>query len=178
MKAKAYLYYASPLFNPANDLDRWAKTAEIAKEVMSLNYELYSDFANIHQHQMNTEIIFKTEYKRPTRTHGRHDYVNPLSISVGDVGYCNPVQELVDAFPMKNGKPITDPTSGYDPNNPYQNRDARFYATILYNGGTGYGRTQYTYRGFPIDGMGTDRGTVTGYYCIKAINHEDRKSVV
>jgi hypothetical protein len=172
MKAKAYLYYASPLFNASNDLERWKKTAETAKEVMGLNYELYPDFVNIHQHQTNSEIIFKKEYKRPTRTHGRHDYVNPLSISVGDVGYCHPVQELVDAFPMKNGKHVTDPTSGYDPNNPYINRDARFYATILYNEGTGYGRTQYTYLGFPIDGMGADRGTSTGYYCIKAVNHE------
>lgn len=172
LKTKVCLYYASPLFNPENNIDRWKKAAQTATEVMALDYSLYPDFANIHQHQSNKEIIIKKEYKRPTRTHGRHDYLNPLSISVGDVGYCDPVQELVDAFPMANGKKITDPLSGYDPKNPYVNRDARFYATILYNGGLGYGRTQYTYVGFPIDGMGEDRGTMTGYYCIKAVNHE------
>jgi hypothetical protein len=42
-------------------------------------------------------------------------------------------QELVDAFGMANGRPITDPLSGYDPANPYANRDPRFYATIFYN---------------------------------------------
>ena len=172
MKTKALLYHASPLFNPSNDKERWKKVIESAESVMKLDYSLYVDFANIHQHNTNKEIIFKKEYKRTTRTHGRHDYVTPMSISVGDVGYCYPVQELVDAFPMSNGRAITEPGSGYDPNNPYVNRDDRFYATILYNGGTGYGRTQYTYLGYPIDGVGADRGTNTGYFCIKAVNHE------
>ncbi len=35
---------------------------------------------------------------------------------------------------MANGKPITDPTSGYDPQNPYVNRDPRFYDWVVYNG--------------------------------------------
>jgi hypothetical protein len=42
-------------------------------------------------------------------------------------------QQLVDAFPMANGYPITHPDSGYDPQNPYQGRDPRFYSTIFYN---------------------------------------------
>lgn len=172
MKTKVLLYYASPLFNPSNDKERWKKVIDAAEEVMALDYELYPDFANIHQHNTNKEIIFKKEYKRTERTHGRHDYVTPMSLSVGTVGYAYPIQELVDAFPMANGKAITDPESGYDSNNPYANRDTRFYATILYNGGEGYGRTQYTYVGYPIDGMGEDRGTNTGYFCIKAINQE------
>src|SRR3546814_15505219 len=54
-------------------------------------------------------------------------------------GYWNsyhrcPTQELVDAFPMLNGKAIDDPTSGYDPANPYEGRDPRFYYSIIYNG--------------------------------------------
>ena len=47
-----------------------------------------------------------------------------------------PSQELVDAFPMANGYPITDPASGYDKSRPYQGRDPRFYATIFYDGCT------------------------------------------
>jgi len=42
-------------------------------------------------------------------------------------------QELVDAFPMANGRPISDPLSGYDPLNPYVGRDPRFYSTVFYN---------------------------------------------
>src|SRR5690606_2282464 len=42
-------------------------------------------------------------------------------------------QQLVDAFPMANGYPITHPESGYDPQNPYEGRDPRFYSTIFHN---------------------------------------------
>ena len=62
-----------------------------------------------------------------------------------------PTQELVDAYCMKTtGQPILkleqpyldekhlqpnyNPTSGYDPNNPYKDRDPRFYATVYANG--------------------------------------------
>ena len=51
-------------------------------------------------------------------------------------GRVNPSQNLVDAFPMRSGRPITDPKSGYDPKNPYANRDLRLDNTILYNGMT------------------------------------------
>lgn len=51
-------------------------------------------------------------------------------------GRVNPSQNLVDAFPMRNGRPITDPKSGYDPKNPYANRDLRLDDNILYNGMT------------------------------------------
>ena len=49
-------------------------------------------------------------------------------------GRINPSQNLVDAFPMRNGFPITDPRSGYDPQNPYANRDPRLSDDIVYNG--------------------------------------------
>lgn len=49
-------------------------------------------------------------------------------------GRVNPSQNLVDAFPMNNGLPITDPNSGYDPQNPYANRDMRLANTVIYNG--------------------------------------------
>ena len=51
-------------------------------------------------------------------------------------GRVNPSQNLVDAFPMRSGRPITDPNSGYDPKNPYANRDPRLDDNILYNGTT------------------------------------------
>jgi hypothetical protein len=48
-------------------------------------------------------------------------------------GRVNPTQNLVDAFPMANGYPITDPASGYDPANPYVNRDPRLSKYIVLN---------------------------------------------
>ena len=51
-------------------------------------------------------------------------------------GRVNPTQNFVDAFPMRNGRPITDPNSGYDPQNPYANRDPRLEDNVIYNGQT------------------------------------------
>jgi len=51
-------------------------------------------------------------------------------------GRVNPSQNLVDAFPMRNGRPITDPLSGYDPNDPYTSRDPRLSDNVIYNGTT------------------------------------------
>src|SRR6185295_10846795 len=51
-------------------------------------------------------------------------------------GRVNPTQNLVDAFPMANGYPITDPGSGYVTTNPYNGRDPRLKNYILVNGGT------------------------------------------
>jgi len=49
-------------------------------------------------------------------------------------GRINPSQNLVDAFPMRNGRPITDSKSGYDSKDPYANRDPRLTNYIVYNG--------------------------------------------
>ncbi|MNQ95874.1 SusD family protein [compost metagenome] len=43
---------------------------------------------------------------------------------------------MVDAYEMTNGLAITDPSSGYNPQNPYVNRDSRFYQTIVGQGMT------------------------------------------
>ncbi len=77
---------------------------------------------------------------------------------------------------MINGKPISDPASGYDPNNPYVNRDPRFANTIIYNesmlwwGNFSSMRPVYTFDNvaphFPTsaqDQFGAN-GTTTGYY--------------
>ena len=61
----------------------------------------------------------------------------PWAIKPGNTaseGLISPTQELVDAFPMKNGKAISDPTSGYSASNPYANRDPRLDQTFFYNG--------------------------------------------
>lgn len=51
-------------------------------------------------------------------------------------GRVNPTQNLVDAFPMVNGYPISDPAGNYDPANPYANRDPRLSKYIVLNEST------------------------------------------
>jgi hypothetical protein len=49
-------------------------------------------------------------------------------------GGISPTQNLIDDYQMDNGKPITDPTSGYDPQHPYLHRESRFDQSIVYDG--------------------------------------------
>lgn len=51
-------------------------------------------------------------------------------------GNINPTQNLVDAFPDKNGYPITHSSTVYIQTNPYANRDPRLKEFILYHGNT------------------------------------------
>lgn len=77
----------------------------------------------------NSEIIFSTKYYDNTTVENQN---GPISFSAQ--GLTNPTQNLVDAFPMSNGIAISDPASGYDPENPYANRDPRLAMTVLTNG--------------------------------------------
>lgn len=50
------------------------------------------------------------------------------------MNFANPTQNTVDRFEMSNGYPITDPNSGYNPQNPFENRDPRFYNDVFVPG--------------------------------------------
>lgn len=93
-------------------------------------------------------------------------------------GRVNPSQNLVDAFPMRSGLPITDPNSGYDPKNPYANRDLRLADNILYNG-TVYRKNEIITGTYPNDKNETDdnlnsinTSTRTGYYMKKLLRDD------
>lgn len=169
LKSRLLLYAASPLYNAGT----WANAVTAAQAVIALNkYGIYTGgYGNLFLINENNETIFERLYtKNANHTH--------LEIANGPNGYGGwagntPLQNLVDDYEMKNGKPITDPTSGYDPNNPYVNRDPRFAATVLYNGAT--------YRGESVDSFipgGKDskdgpsnwNTTKTGYYLKKFMN--------
>ena len=94
-------------------------------------------------------------------------------------GQVNPSQNLVDAFPMSNGRPITDPKSGYDPQNPYANRDPRLANTIIYNGMTFKRALILTGVGMPNEESKLDdnlnnveKSTRTGYYLCKLLRDD------
>ncbi|MDR0962863.1 MAG: RagB/SusD family nutrient uptake outer membrane protein [Mediterranea sp.] len=86
-------------------------------------------------------------------------------------GRLNPTQNLVDAFPAKNGYPITDANSGYNANTPYDNRDPRLDLYIIRNGSTaGPNNAVITtaVSGSDENALGkTATSTRTGYYMKK-----------
>ena len=81
---------------------------------------------------------------------------------------------------MLNGLPIDDPASNYDENNPYQNRDPRLEATIIYDEYTltGFDGNQLvidTSPGAAPDGLNySSNSTPTGYYVSKFYDPEAR----
>lgn len=174
---RVYLYWASPLYNPQNDLSRWEKAAAVSKEVIDKNvYQLYPDFRNIMLEKNNEEEVFSVQFLRPFREHGWDSWAMPDSRSRQDAVRRSPLQEFVDAFEMKNGKSIDDPTSGYDPANPYENRDPRFDATLIVNGSTfGFQNLPvYLYEGAPMDGINHAYATVTGYLMRKGTDESNQ----
>lgn len=145
LKSRVLLYAASPLYGAGT----WQSAADAAKAVMELSsnngnmYNILSPYSALFLNQNDPEIIFERVYTFKAR------HVC-LEISNGPNGYGawggnTPLQNMVDAYEMNNGKPIDDPASGYNPQDPYTNRDPRFYATILYNGTQYRGREYQTF---------------------------------
>ncbi len=183
-KGRVLLYKASPQFNLSGNLSLWTD-AYIANKLAidSLNadgYGLFTDGNNPYNdlwfNEMNKEVILVYRHNYPSNTTDRDAAVRPLSTSIYSSGSSQPTQELVDAFPMANGKSISEDPE-YNPQKFYENRDPRFYDVVVYNGAEwplpsrSY-TTQWTYVGYPIpsEAYGDGWGTSTGYYCRKAVD--------
>jgi hypothetical protein len=165
LKARLLLYAASPLYNVGS----WADAAAAAKAVIDLSqYSLAADYSKLFLTAGSSEIIFARQYA----IGARHVCLEIANGANGYNGWAGntPLQNMVDAYEMNNGKVITDATSGYDAQNPYENRDARFYATILYNGASYRGSTVQTYTPGgkdSQDGPSNWNTSKTGYYLRK-----------
>ena len=135
LRAMVYLHWASPAFNPNGDKERYRMAAEYAAKVIRHKLEVESQLGFNHEVGFtwrdgnSPEAIFPSS---ATSSTAYETAFYPIGFG-GNAEYV-PSQDLVDAFPMSNGYPISDPRSGYDASNPYVGRDARFYADILYNG--------------------------------------------
>ena len=89
-------------------------------------------------------------------------------------GRINPTQNFVDAFPMANGYPITDPSSGYSATDPYSGRDPRLAEYVIYNGAT-YKGSQIITGSYGSDNNGINKistSTRTGYYLRKLLRDD------
>ncbi|WP_207513966.1 RagB/SusD family nutrient uptake outer membrane protein [Longitalea luteola] len=169
LKSRLLLYAASPLYAAGT----WQAAAAAAQAVIGLNkYSIYDGgYGNLFLNGDNNESIFVRLYTK-NAGHTHLEIANGPN-SYGGWGGNLPLQNLVDDYQMDNGKAITDPTSGYDPNNPYLGRDKRFYATVLYNGASYRGSTIETF--LPggkdsKDGPDNWNTSKTGYYLKKYMN--------
>jgi len=178
LKARTLLYAASPLFNAENNSDLWYQAALANKAVIDsclthgYKLEAYTKIWGTTNWQ-SKEAIF---VRRMTETSGSNILESrnfPIGVEGGNSGNC-PTQTLVDAYQMKStGKFWNDPESGFDPTNPYNNRDPRFNMTIVKNGDTKWP----TYNTLPIqtyfggaNGEPISGATPTGYYLKKMLD--------
>jgi hypothetical protein len=203
LKGRVALYWASPQYFTTDDnalfkdpetinsntqgagtAERWKAAADASWAVIaSEKYDLNPDLKALwlDKSANNKEPIFEVQYKKGFKSHGLDALVKPPYLGAGDGGQRFPLQELVDAFPMKNGRLIGEPGSGYVPGDPYAGRDDRFYAAIGYNGARAWGNkggalTQITLETFEggRDYGNMDAGnTLTGYYTLKALDTQN-----
>lgn len=163
VKSQAALYAASPLWYSDGSKYTWAKVTEITKEALdeclAHGFQLFdiTPEADIAQNayayyfinrsdpsrSVDKETIFETT---SSRTNVWKYAGTPITEGMSKAG-AGPSQELVDAYGMQTTgemsvlgysdadhlQPILNPNSGYDPSNPYEGRDPRFYASIYYN---------------------------------------------
>jgi starch-binding outer membrane protein, SusD/RagB family len=183
VKARILLYFASPLNNPGNDQARWTNAANAAKAVMDFGpapgsgeYGLHPDYYRLFLDKPgNKEVIFARKFQNPSinPSDGARNkwYMSVPGVNDGAWGGFCPTQNLVDAYEMKNGKPITDPTSGYDPQNPYADRDSRLDKSVVHQGSVyKAGIVIETFRGGNVNNTNRLDSPKTGYGLMKMVD--------
>lgn len=184
LKGYIELLGASPLSNPENDKTLWANAAASYKQVMDLaKYQLTDYFHGlfIEDNNHNSEMIFPYVIRYPLAnedpdTRFLEDLFGPAYAIVEPFGVINysivesaPTQDLIDTYRMKDGKTITE-SPLYDPAKPYENREPRFYESIIYDGAPFRDGFIYTRKGDPHNAVDRARSTwvtPTGYYIRK-----------
>ncbi|HVK97543.1 MAG TPA: RagB/SusD family nutrient uptake outer membrane protein [Flavisolibacter sp.] len=164
LKARALLHAASPLHNPSGDATKWKAAADAAKAIIDMNkYSLEPNYGDVLVRDNSPEYIM-IDIKAPRGWVGYiNNFIAPTSYG-GAQSLISPTQNHVDLYEMISGKPITDPTSGYNPQQPYNNRDPRFYNNILFNDAMWQGRRVQTFVGGLDYSATSNIFTRTGYY--------------
>lgn len=152
LRSRLFLYAASPLYNPTNDQEKWQKAADAAEALLNSGYELHPDYTTLFNQpsgSANSELIFARNFSVSNAHQAPMHNLNRRYGAYGGWWASNgPSQNLVDDYDMINGEPAfiypggvktINPASGYDPNNPYANRDPRFDATIIHDESTYHG---------------------------------------
>ncbi|MEO6549374.1 MAG: RagB/SusD family nutrient uptake outer membrane protein [Ferruginibacter sp.] len=176
LKSRTLLYAASPLFNgnklytnvknpdgkqlfsQVYDAEKWKKAADAAKKVLDLG--IYSLYSPTPSNPVNNyaQLFYTREYNETILAYtvgNNKDFewdLVPNGAQFGGHGRFSVLQELIDAYEMKNGYPINVTGSGYvsmgawdgqlwdglkfspvsNISNMYKDRDPRFYASIFF----------------------------------------------
>lgn len=153
----------------------YAGAAAAAKKVMdSKVYSLYPDYYNGFQQEgdYSAESIISYIHVKEIHANGLRDILGVNSVSGGTL-YLNPLPSLVDDYESAAGYyPFTkDPA--YDVHAPWKNRDPRLNATIYYPGSILANDKVYDPINSPLDKIGGDKATYSGYAFKKMFDKTD-----
>ncbi|UKT65938.1 RagB/SusD family nutrient uptake outer membrane protein [Pedobacter mucosus] len=177
LRSRLLMLDASPIHNPSGDAAKWSLAAAASKEIIDMNkYALQPDYTNLLNVDNSPEYIM-IKVRAPRQLSG---FMNDFIMSVGSggaQGLLNPTQNHVDLYeavkrntptgPIISSSPINMAGSGYNLQDPYVNRDPRFYANIIYNNMTWQSRQIQMFEGGTDFKIGPISYTRTRYYCKK-----------
>jgi starch-binding outer membrane protein, SusD/RagB family len=180
-KSRLTLLAASKAFNPTDENSLWVAAANASAEVLAGINGLtgidafgnkFYESARVNAATIATdqkEILWRGSSATLSNTLEK----NMLPPSLNGNGRINPTQNLIDAFPMKNGYPINHVLSGYVASTPYLNRDPRLDLYIVRNGLTFKTKVIKTGVGGGVDAKDSiPTSTRTGYYMRKLIRED------
>lgn len=203
LKARVLLYAASPL-NNKNGKSDWEAAARANWEAIQLAEQFSYDLVTFENYKDNfvgvpysNEQIWAWNYGLAAYNNAIHtQLINGVFMAnaTGTTGEC-PTQNMVDRFETKWGDPLntqSDRESAisqghYVDQDPYSNRDPRFYIVVLYNTAPvpGYGTAKIYYEmvnGVPVNGELLNTAyagiTSTGYYQRKIWGEQSTKNRV
>lgn len=134
-------------------------------------YQLFNNYAGIFEeaNESNSEVISDIQYI--ANTFGYTSLGIMLPNSLGGWSSIVPIQSLVDSYETIEGKTIQE-SNTYQALNPFQNRDPRFDATIIYPGalynGNIFDPLTSSSKDYP---SGPDNASSTGYNYKKYIQN-------
>lgn len=175
VKSKALLYAASPLHNEDGDAEAWKASAAAALDIIMTG--LYSlDPEGCANDNTSPEVVMMV-MGGDSQDFELNNF--PIRFTEGRRSGATatfPSQNLVDAFHTVNGYKVTLESFGwvcddpaFDPQNPYDGRDPRFYRTVLADGMAFKGSVIEAFEGGADDAEVTAGGSPTGYFLRKYI---------
>ena len=168
----------NPLTGITSELDGVAVGKFLASNELSSEYAtMTSDYIKEQEENNNCkEQVFAYQCNKTFPKSRRSKIFGPYNEATGAtgdyIGAGAPTQALVDMYGMENGLPIDDPNSGYDPEHPFENREPRFYADIIYDGSvfTGHKFSLHPESAEELGLVPNEVDWFTGYFRRKGIN--------
>lgn len=161
---------------------RWEEVAAACEMLINNSengsYALFPSYEGLFlpQNEYSSEHILSLQFVPQFRTWTEFFDMAPLSAGAR-LNALAPTQELVNSYRMLNGKKIEEAGSGFDESSPYEGRDPRLAATIVYHGYEWEGADGNTHTIYIEPGSDPDEpldeyvpgssSTTTGYYVRK-----------